>query len=95
LNTSTGEPSPALTAAIAAYGLVFSIVLLLLFVLTIVIQWRIAAKAGYNGALSLLMLVPMVNFIVLLIFAFGEWPIEGRLKALAGGQPIGGPPMAM
>jgi hypothetical protein len=50
-----------------------------------VICWKIAAKAGYQGALSLLMLVPLVNFVIILIFAFSEWPIESRLKALTGG----------
>lgn len=40
--------------------------------------WRIAAKAGYSGALSLLMLVPFVNLVLLWAFAVMEWPVEKR-----------------
>jgi len=38
--------------------------------------WRIVGKAGYSGALSLLVLVPLVNIILLWVFAFSKWPIE-------------------
>jgi uncharacterized membrane protein YhaH (DUF805 family) len=80
----------------AAYGLFFILFGLVIFVLTIVVYWRIASKAGYSGAMSLLMLIPLVNFIVILIFAFGEWPIEAQIKALrGGGGPVGGPPMTI
>jgi hypothetical protein len=39
-------------------------------------MWRIAEKAGYSGSLGLLALIPVVNVVVLLVFAFGTWPIE-------------------
>jgi hypothetical protein len=38
--------------------------------------WRIFAKAGHPGALGLLMMIPGVNFVVLLWFAFSDWPIQ-------------------
>jgi hypothetical protein len=38
--------------------------------------WRIFTKAGHPGALSLTMLIPMVNFGILFWFAFSRWPIE-------------------
>ena len=38
--------------------------------------WRIATKAGYPGALSLLTLIPLVNIIVIWVFAFVKWPVE-------------------
>jgi hypothetical protein len=79
----------------AAYGLFIVLLFLVIFILQIVVCWRIASKAGYAGVASLLMLIPLVNFIVLLIFAFGEWPIEARLRAAlatAGGAPYTGPP---
>ena len=38
--------------------------------------WRIAKKAGYSGALSLLLLIPLVNIVVIWIFAFAKWPVE-------------------
>jgi hypothetical protein len=70
----------------AAYGIFFVVFFLVILVLQVVVCWRIAAKAGYNGALSLLMFIPLVNFIIILIFAFGEWPIEAQLRALRTGM---------
>ena len=50
--------------------------------------WRIFAKAGYNGALSLLNFIPGVGpLICMIILAFGRWPIEDQLAALQGGAP--------
>lgn len=43
--------------------------------------WRIFSKAGYSGALSLLLFIPIANLIVFLILAFGEWPILAELNA--------------
>ncbi len=47
-----------------------------LFVLVapIVPYWKIFEKAGFEPALSLLMLVPLVNFGLLFFLAFAEWP---------------------
>jgi hypothetical protein len=38
--------------------------------------WRIVGKAGFHGALSLLALVPLVNVVMLWVFAFVRWPVE-------------------
>ncbi len=38
--------------------------------------WRIVAKAGYPGALSLLAWIPLINFIMLWVFALKKWPVE-------------------
>ena len=43
--------------------------------------WRIFAKAGFSGWLSLLMIVPMVNLIALYVLAFSDWPIARRGSA--------------
>ena len=37
--------------------------------------WRVFSKAGYSGALGLLMLVPVGNLIMLCILAFSQWPV--------------------
>lgn len=37
-------------------------------------HWRMFQRAGFAGPLALLMLVPLVNVIVLLWFAFADWP---------------------
>ncbi len=50
--------------------------------LSIVIYYRIAAKAGYNGWVSLLLFIPLVNIVMIFIFAFSTWPIERRLAYL-------------
>ncbi len=48
---------------------------LLLSLLLIIPSWRILARAGYSGALSLFHLVPVIGpFIVMAILAFGDWP---------------------
>ena len=38
--------------------------------------WRIVAKAGYSGTWSLMLFVPMVNMVMIWVFAFSKWPVE-------------------
>ena len=45
-----------------------------------VIWWRIFSRAGYSGAMGLLMLIPLVNFAALIKLAFSEWPIHKELR---------------
>jgi len=73
----------------AGFWVIWSLVCLALVVLGLVINWKIAEKAGYPGVASLLMLIPLVNLFTLLYFAFTEWPITRELReARAGGiQP--------
>ena len=56
------------------------LVCLALIILGLVINWKIAEKAGFSGAASLLMLIPLANVIVLCYFAFTEWPIEREVR---------------
>ena len=76
--------------ALAAMGvgmlLFFLFIMAVSVVLTIVIWWKIFSKAGWSGALGLLMLVPIVNFIMALYVAFATWPIQRELEALKRGQ---------
>jgi hypothetical protein len=58
--------------------LILFLILLCIFPVMIAAWWRVFSKAGHPGALSLTMLIPMVNFGVFLWFAFSEWPIEKR-----------------
>ncbi|OFW58576.1 MAG: hypothetical protein A2W01_02455 [Candidatus Solincola sediminis] len=51
-----------------------------LFLFFISIWWMIFKKAGYGGAMGLLMFIPIVNFIMLLILAFGKWPVLRELE---------------
>ncbi len=50
--------------------------LALTLALTILPFWKIFSKAGYSGAWSLLMLVPLVNVLAIWIFAFSDWPVR-------------------
>jgi energy-coupling factor transporter transmembrane protein EcfT len=49
---------------------------LLAVILAIIPAWKVVAKAGYNGAWSLLIFVPLVNIVMMYVFAFSEWPKE-------------------
>lgn len=60
-------------------GLMAIVVFLPIFVAP---YWKIFSKAGFAGALSLLMIVPVVNLIVLYVVAFSEW------KMKAGRAPV-------
>ena len=51
--------------------------------------WRIAVKAGYPGATSLLLWIPMVNIVFLWLFAFMKWPTERKVQLEYGGATAG------
>ena len=74
--------SSQLAAALTGFGLFIGIIAIASIILAIVIWWRIFSKAGYHGALSLLMFVPIANLVMLLILAFAEWPIQAELNQL-------------
>ena len=67
-------------AAAGTMMIVVGVVYLAMIILFIVAYWKIWSKAGFNGAWSLLMLVPLVNLIAFLYLAFAEWPIHKRLR---------------
>ena len=77
--------------------LIFFLIGIVIIVFAVIIWWKIFAKAGYSGAMGLLMFVPIANLIVLLILAFGQWPIHKELNYLrqqVGRNPqfLGQPP---
>ena len=94
-NTNAAAGAGAL-AALAALWLVLAVIGLAFFVLIIYCYYRIAERAGYNPWISLLALIPGASLILVLIFAFSEWPIQRELAALraqlGGAGPGGGPP---
>jgi hypothetical protein len=59
-----------------AFSLWHWLVLLVVAAAFIIPAWRIAAKAGFPGALSLLLLVPLLGIVLLWVFAFIRWPVE-------------------
>ncbi|SMB86073.1 hypothetical protein SAMN00017405_1111 [Desulfonispora thiosulfatigenes DSM 11270] len=42
--------------------------------------WKVFSKAGFPGRLSLLIVIPIVNLIMLFYLAFAQWPIHRRTK---------------
>jgi energy-converting hydrogenase Eha subunit B len=72
---------PNVTIVVMLFGLLIGLVSL---VFAVIVWWRICSKAGYSGALGLLMLVPLANIVLLLMLAFGTWPIEEELRRLRG-----------
>ncbi|MFZ5815956.1 MAG: hypothetical protein ACOY93_11705 [Bacillota bacterium] len=74
------EPMP-LAAVGAGLGVLLVLGALGLFI-TIFPLWRICSKAGYSGALSLLVLVPVFGWLLLFYLALAEWPVERRLREL-------------
>jgi len=76
-----------MASAFVAFAFMYVIIICAIVVFSIWVYWRIFAKAGYSGALSLLNLVPGVGpLICVLILAFGRWPIEDQLALLQRGE---------
>jgi hypothetical protein len=56
------------------------LIILLPFLFVLLPLWRILAKAGYPGPLSLLALIPIVGLVIIFWLAFSEWPLERAAK---------------
>ena len=48
--------------------------ILILFAFLVWVHVRILHKAGYSGWWVLLLFLPVVNVIMIWVFAFAEWP---------------------
>ena len=55
--------------------------IIVVITLHIIVAWKITSKMGYPGAISLLLLLPIVNIVLYFIAAFSEWPIQKELRA--------------
>ncbi|HZZ38763.1 MAG TPA: hypothetical protein VFE06_06515 [Acidobacteriaceae bacterium] len=60
---------------ITAMMAIFPIIALFFIVLITIPYWMIWKKAGFSPWLSLLMFVPLANFIMLYVLAFSEWKV--------------------
>jgi len=95
------SPSPDFPAealgVVAAFMGIWLLAILAFLVITVIAYWKIFSKAGFSGALSLLMLVPIANFVMLLVLAFSEWPLEREvalLRSASSRQPVATVPPA-
>jgi hypothetical protein len=71
----------------------FFLVWLAIMALFVGVWWVIFAKVGWPGYAAVAMLVPLVNLLVFIAFAFAEWPIQRELRELrarvGAGDPTG------
>lgn len=79
---SNGTYDTGATAFLGGSLLFTLIIAVASIVFAIIIWWRIFSKAGYSGAMSLLLFIPIANLIVLCVLAFAEWPILKELNQL-------------
>ena len=84
--------TPIDAATLTTIILISIIVSLVSIIFAVIVYWRIFAKAGYSGALSLLMFVPIANIVMLCVLAFAEWPIYKELNYLR--QQVGRGPQS-
>ncbi|MEJ0059277.1 MAG: hypothetical protein WDM79_06815 [Terricaulis sp.] len=66
---SSGDPTAAIMGMMGGFMLIWLVVI----AFAIFCYWKIFSKAGYSGALSLLLLVPIANLVVVVWFAFADW----------------------
>jgi uncharacterized membrane protein YhaH (DUF805 family) len=59
----------------SAGGVLISLIIIVVFLAIYFIPLvKILHKAGYSGWWSVLIIVPIVNLIMLYVFAFADWP---------------------
>jgi len=75
LLATTSSAADALGAVGALTVFIFALGMIAVMMIP---YFRIVSKAGYSGWLCLLMLIPLVNLVMLWIFAFSTWPVEQR-----------------
>jgi hypothetical protein len=64
------------------FGLPELLLLLVGGIIIILPLWKVFSKAGYPGALSVGMILPVVNVVLLYFLGFSDWPVLKELKAL-------------
>lgn len=67
-------------AWIGALGAGYLLLLAIIAIFFVFCYWKIFAKAGYPGILSLIALIPLFNLVLLIWFAFADWPVLRRAR---------------
>lgn len=73
-----GQTAPVWAGCFAIFIVLFALSINIIYLIA---MCKIFSKAGYHWAMGLLTLIPVVQFFIPLFLAFGEWPIEKKLKA--------------
>ena len=68
-------PDPATTHFLRGFFVLLPIFIVVGIAIVLVPTWRICLKAGFSPWLSLLMLVPLGNLILLYFLAFADWRV--------------------
>jgi hypothetical protein len=63
----------------SVWHLIIVVILALIFIIPYV---KIIQKAGYSGWWVLTMFIPLVNLIMIWVFAFARWPVEQRAAGI-------------
>ena len=71
---------------------VIGLFVLVAWALVIIPFWQIFKKAGMGGPLSLLMILPIVNVVMLYVLAFSRWKVVPVPEFAAGYPPPYPPP---
>ena len=71
----------------ANLGFLELMVILAILAFALVVWGKIFAQAGYSPWLGLTLVVPLVNLIVFLWFAFSKWPVRAELERLRLNSP--------
>ena len=61
-------------------------------IIAIIPFWKICDRVGLSPWLSLLLLIPLANIIVVYYVAFAEWPGQRGSTGTGGAPPGFGPP---
>ena len=78
IDTTTRNTLPVgAVVGLSLLGLVLAVAFFIAYI-------QIIRRAGYSGWWVLVWFVPVLNFVMLLIFAFKEWPIQRELRELRG-----------
>ncbi|HXM17769.1 MAG TPA: hypothetical protein VN934_03055 [Candidatus Tumulicola sp.] len=72
---STAAANSAM-AAMAGASIVSIIIGLAVGIFVLYLWSRIFSKAGFSPWLCLLLIIPLVNIIMIIWFAFAEWPVS-------------------
>jgi uncharacterized membrane protein len=76
-DTSTGTLNGVALAVVIIIGIAVWLVFVIAYI-------KIITRAGYSGWWVLIIIVPIANIVMLLIFAYKEWPIQRELRELRG-----------
>jgi hypothetical protein len=62
-------------------------VISIMSIIPVVAFWKICAKAGFPGALGILIIVPLANIVLVLYLAFADWPALKQSSPSADHEP--------